>query len=146
MRLLVMADTHYGSIGGVNMPKARPTQVIVHRIELQEKERELIEAITTTQTMKNLAYAGAAVGITAVGYLGWKTFHEVKTGDEASIFNLLTKEGRNKQRGFVKTRKEHSSRRYSTRLDSIRLSKSFQEGRCRFGHPIQRRQQTVQRP
>ena len=57
----------------------------------------MIEAVTTTQTMKNLAYAGAAVGITAVGYLGWKTFHEVKTGDEASIFNLLTKEGRNKQ-------------------------------------------------
>ena len=79
------------------MPKAKPTQVIVHRIELQEKERELIEAVTTTQTMKNLAYAGAAVGITAVGYLGWKTFHEVKTGDEASVFNLLTKEGRNKQ-------------------------------------------------
>ena len=57
----------------------------------------MIEAVTTTQTMKNLAYAGAAVGITAVGYLGWKTFHEVKTGDEASVFNLLTKEGRNKQ-------------------------------------------------
>lgn len=80
----------------------------------------MIEAVTTTQTMKNLAYAGAAVGITAVGYLGWKTFHEVKTGDEASVFNLLTKEeGTNKRRGFVKTRKEHSSRRYSTRPDSI---------------------------
>lgn len=78
------------------MPKAKPTQVIVHRIELQEKERELIEAVTATQTMKNLAYAGAAVGVTAVGYLGWKTFHEVYTNEEPSIFNVLTKEGRTK--------------------------------------------------
>jgi len=78
------------------MPKAKPTQVIVHRIELQEKERELIEAYATTQTMKNLAYAGAAVGVTAVGYLGWKTFHEVKTGEEPSVFLFLTKEGRAK--------------------------------------------------
>jgi len=78
------------------MPKAKPTQVIVHRIELQEKERELIEAVTATQTMKNLAYAGAAVGVTAIGYLGWRTFHEVKTGEEPSIFNVLTKEGRAK--------------------------------------------------
>ena len=27
------------------MPKAKPTQVIVHRIELQEKEREMLEGI-----------------------------------------------------------------------------------------------------
>ena len=94
------------------MPKAKPTQVIVHRIELQEKERELIEAYATTQTMKNLAYAGAAVGVTAVGYLGWKTFHEVKTGEEPSVFNFLTKEGRaaytekirkNPKKTFLKT-------------------------------------------
>jgi len=79
------------------MPKAKPTQVIVHRIELQEKEREFLETLQATQTLKNLAYTGAAVGATAVGYLGWKTFHEWKTGEEPSVFNLLTKEGRAKQ-------------------------------------------------
>ena len=94
------------------MPKAKPTQVIVHRIELQEKERELIEAVTATQTMKNLAYAGAAVGGTAVAYLGWKTAHDFLTGEEPSVFNFLTKEGRaaytekirkNPKKTFLKT-------------------------------------------
>ena len=78
------------------MPKAKPTQVFVHRIELQEKEREYLEAYAVGQTMKNLAYAAAAVGVTAVGYLGWKTFHEIKTNEEPSVFNVLTKEGRAK--------------------------------------------------
>ena len=102
MRLLVMVDSHYGSIGGVNMPKAKPTQVIVHRIELQEKERELIEAVTATQTIKNLSYAAAAVGATAVGYLGYKTLHEHYTGDEPSFFNMLSPEGRDKVREEAK--------------------------------------------
>ena len=78
------------------MPKAKPTQVIVHRIELQQHERDLLEAYATTQALKNAGIAAAAVGVTAVGYLGWKTFHEVKTGEEPSIFNVLTKEGRAK--------------------------------------------------
>jgi len=94
------------------MPKAKPTQVIVHRIELQEKERELIEAVTATQTMKNLAYAGAAIGGVGVAYLGWKTLHDTFTGEEPSVFNFLTKEGRakysenirkNPEKTFLKT-------------------------------------------
>jgi hypothetical protein len=89
-----MAHTHFCSIGGVNMPKAKPTQVIVHRIELQEKEREMLEVFATTQTMKNLGYTAAAVGGVGVAYLGWKTLHDVFTGEEPSIFNFLTKEGR----------------------------------------------------
>ena len=32
------------------MPKQKPTQVIVHRIELQEKEREYLEALQTTRS------------------------------------------------------------------------------------------------
>ena len=62
MRLLVMAHTHFCSIGGVNMPKSKPTQVIVHRIELQEKEREMLDAFATTQALKNAGIAVAAVG------------------------------------------------------------------------------------
>ena len=76
------------------MPKAKPTQVIVHRIELQEKERELIEVYAATQTMKNLGYTAAAVGGVGVAYLGWKTLHDVFTDEEPSIFNVLAKEGR----------------------------------------------------
>ena len=76
------------------MPKAKPTQVIVHRIELQEKEREYLEALQTTQSIKNVAYAGSAVVVAGIGYLGWKTLHEAYTGEEPSILNVLTKEGR----------------------------------------------------
>ena len=76
------------------MPKAKPTQVFIHRIELQEKEREYLESLQMTQTIKNLAYAGSAVGVTAIGYLGWKTFHEWYTGDEPTVLNVLTKDGR----------------------------------------------------
>ena len=78
------------------MPKSKPTQVIVHRIELQEKEREMLDAFATTQALKNAGIAAAAVGGTAVAYLGWKTAHDFLTGEEPSVFNFLTKEGRAK--------------------------------------------------
>ena len=80
-------------VGSV-MPKAKPTQVFVHRIELQEKEREYLETLQMAQTIKNLGFTAAALGITGVGYLAWKTFHEVWTNEEPSIFNVLTKDGR----------------------------------------------------
>jgi len=102
MRLLVMVDSHYGSIGGVNMPKAKPTQVIVHRIELQEKERDMLEAYATTQALKNAGIAAAAVGVTAVGYLAYKSIHEEYTGNEPSFYNMLSPEGRNAVREDAK--------------------------------------------
>jgi len=60
------------------MPKAKPTQVIVHRIELQEKEREQLEAIVAGQTVKNVVVPVAiAGGVGAAGYLGYKTLKEM---------------------------------------------------------------------
>ena len=102
MRLLVMVDTHYGSTGGVNMPKAKPTQVIVHRIELQEKEREMLETYATTQALKNVGIAAGVVGAVAVGYLGYKSLHEEYTGSEPSFYNMLSPEGRDKVREDAK--------------------------------------------
>jgi len=78
------------------MPKAKPTQVIVHRIELQEKEREFLETLQTTQSIKNLAYAGSAVGVTAVGYLGYKTVHQWLNSEEPSVLNILNGTSRDK--------------------------------------------------
>lgn len=37
------------------MPKAAPTQVIVHRIELQETERRLLETATAAYAMRNVS-------------------------------------------------------------------------------------------
>ena len=78
------------------MPKAKPTQVIVHRIELQEKEREYLEALQTTQSIKNLAIGGAAVGVTAVGFMSYKAWKEWRLDEEGSMLDMLTKSGRDK--------------------------------------------------
>jgi hypothetical protein len=58
------------------MPKAKPTQVIVHRIELQEKEREYLEQVVAGQTVKNIVVPVAiAGGIAGAGYLGYKALN-----------------------------------------------------------------------
>jgi len=57
------------------MPKAKPTQVIVHRIELQEKEREMLETAVTAKALKNLTEPVVA-GVTAyVAYKSAKSLH-----------------------------------------------------------------------
>ena len=50
------------------MPKAKPTQVIVHRIELQEKEREMMETYVAGKTVKNLVEPAVAVAGAYVAY------------------------------------------------------------------------------
>ena len=90
------------------MPKAKPTQVIVHRIELQEKERELIEALTATQTIKNLGYAVAAGSVPLLGFMSYKAFKQWDGQEEGTFFDFLSKEGqiklneRRKEVGFLK--------------------------------------------
>jgi len=48
------------------VPKAKPDQVIVHRIELQEKEREALKYVLRERQAVN---AGKAVLVVAGGYL-----------------------------------------------------------------------------
>jgi len=65
----------------IAMPKAKPDQVVVHRIELQEKERDLLEAWVGGSIVKNavqpLAMAAAVGSATWIGYktakglVGW---------------------------------------------------------------------------
>ena len=55
------------------MPKAKPDRVVVHRIELQEKEREMLEQVAMARTVRDVMVpvAGAtAVGL--FGYVGYK--------------------------------------------------------------------------
>lgn len=55
------------------MPKAKPDQVIVHRIELQEKEREALDAYMVGQSVKNVVVPTAIVGgVGVLGYIGYK--------------------------------------------------------------------------
>jgi hypothetical protein len=56
------------------VPKSKPTQVIVHRIELQEKERELIEPLLISQSYKNVVIPTAILGgVGAATYIGYKS-------------------------------------------------------------------------
>ena len=58
------------------MPKSKPTQVIVHRIEFQEPERELLEALATTKSINNLVSPilnnVAPIGLAYIAYQGAK--------------------------------------------------------------------------
>ena len=55
------------------MPKAKPTQVIVHRIELQEKERDMLETLVVGKTVQNVVVPVAiTAGVGAATYIGYK--------------------------------------------------------------------------
>jgi len=97
------------------MPKAKPTQVIVHRIELQEKEREYLEAYAATQSLKNLAYVGGAVSVAGLGYLGYKSLHEylLSDSDEPTFWNIFDKESKDQ---LVQESKEKGTGRTLWRL------------------------------
>jgi len=62
------------------MPKAKPTQVIVHRIELQEKERDMLEAVVVGQTVKNVVLPAA--GVAAVGSAAYLSYKALKAAFE----------------------------------------------------------------
>ena len=56
------------------MPKAKPDQVVVHRIELQEKEREMLETYIGGTAVKNVVSPIAlTAGVGAASYIGYKT-------------------------------------------------------------------------
>jgi len=57
------------------MPKAKPTQVIVHRIELQEKERDMMEVLVAGKTAKNILEPAIAVGGVWIAYKTAKSIH-----------------------------------------------------------------------
>ena len=61
------------------MPKAKPTQVIVHRIEFQETERELLEALVITKSANNIIAPilnnVAPIGLAYITYKSAKATH-----------------------------------------------------------------------
>jgi hypothetical protein len=52
----------------VDIPRAKPTHVIVHRIELQESTKEMIEPFVKTKEVEQIAKSAAMIG--AAGALG----------------------------------------------------------------------------
>lgn len=52
----------------MRMPRSKPTEVFVHRIEFSPKEREWVEAYMAAQTVKNLVVPAAAGAGVYVAY------------------------------------------------------------------------------
>jgi len=80
------------------MPKAKPTHVIVHRIELQEKERELIEPFVKAKEVEQFAKSAAMVGGAAAlgvgAYVAWWTLDTVYGWGEKAADRLEVIKGR----------------------------------------------------
>tara|TARA_R110000751_G_scaffold91215_1_gene178716 strand:+ start:506 stop:943 length:438 start_codon:yes stop_codon:yes gene_type:complete len=71
------------------MPTAKPTQIIVHRIELQSTERKYLEEYIKNQSgtspvkiadtlLKNAGTISIAVAVGGVGYLGYRAYMAVQ--------------------------------------------------------------------
>ena len=56
------------------MPKAKPSSVVVHRIELQETEREALQTLVVGHTVRGVVLPAAIVGgVIAATYIGYKS-------------------------------------------------------------------------
>jgi len=73
------------------MPKAKPTQVIVHRIELQEKERDMLETFVVGKTVNNLLEPAIALGAVWVTYKAAKATHNFVDDEVAPVAKDLWK-------------------------------------------------------
>ena len=84
------------------MPKSKPTQVIVHRIELQEKEREALDALIAGKTLKNVGVAAAGASVPFLGFLTYKAFKAWDGQEEGTVFDIFSNEGRDKIKENIK--------------------------------------------
>ena len=71
------------------MPKAKPDVVYIHRIELQETERDLLEAYVVGKTLKNLVEPVAAIGAVWVTYKVAKATHDIVDEEVAPLMSQL---------------------------------------------------------
>jgi hypothetical protein len=87
----MVIENYYTSGGGLIMPKAKPTQVIVHRIELQEKERDMMETFVVGKTVNNLLEPAIALGAVWVTYKAAKATHDFVDDEVAPVAKDLWK-------------------------------------------------------
>ena len=98
------------------MPKSKPDQVIVHRIELQEKERELLEPFVKAKEVEQ--YGKTAATIAAAGALGVGVYVAWWTTD--ALFGWMGK-AKDKLDEMASRLKEYDDQ---TDMDVIGMAKS----------------------
>ena len=71
------------------MPKRKPDKVVVHRIELQEKERQMLQVGVIGKTVSNLLIpVGVITGVGAASYIGYKYFKSLSDWGEDIVDEL----------------------------------------------------------
>ncbi len=105
------------------MPKAKPDQVITHRIEFQEKERDLIQAAIGASLAGKAVQAAGVAAVGYVGYIGVKGAFGVIADPVAEAVerfhenNILKKENREEWREEVKDKSFHAPGSTMTNLE-----------------------------
>lgn len=84
MRLLKLDFEDQTTSSVITMPKAKPTQVIVHRVELQEKERDMLEVAVGAKVAKELGQTTAIIA--GVGAASWLAYKSLKPNGWAEDF------------------------------------------------------------
>jgi len=125
------------------MPKAKPDQVIVHRIELQEKEREALKVMMQERQVVN---AGKAALVVAGGYLAvnaltntWKIVNGIVEAPRA-IYDKLgesilgqTNYDQLKQENEEKLRESGKDPDNLSLADTVQISAEFMAGLVGYG-------------
>ena len=71
------------------MPKRKPDQVVTHRIEFNEKERDMLQAVTISKTVNNLLIPVAVTArVGAAAYISYKAFKEITGWGEDIVDEL----------------------------------------------------------
>jgi hypothetical protein len=71
------------------MPKRKPDQVITHRIEFNDTERDMLQAVTISKTVNNLLIPVAVTaGVGAAAYISYKAFKEITGWGEDIVDEL----------------------------------------------------------
>ena len=74
-----MAIAFYDISGADMMPKGKPTQVVVHRIEFQDKERDMLEAALLGKQIEGAAKTAVfGIGAVGIGLAGYSAYWALK--------------------------------------------------------------------
>ena len=128
------------------MPKRKPDQVIVHRIEMQTKEREALEMVAASVTARNVTqsvenlitpftrctFAGAATAVGLLAFFEIYTAEKGANGIGSQLLGMFTPWGEkplDTPEKIAEREKKHQT--FMNRLSLLRVSIAQQLDRLR---------------
>lgn len=71
------------------MPKAAPTQVVIHRIEFQESERELLRQVATAYTVDRVSKGVYNITSDTTTVVCLVILYEIVTGEDTGVLDAI---------------------------------------------------------